>query len=250
MSGVTYGKLFCAVIHPPFTSSGFLNRKFARPAAHGYGHVRAVTRARGPVHTPAGPGAHVGSFHRPGWGVGWGVALSGRGLLAGNHPTRGRPLWVMASHLQPFPAAPQLSYPVAFAQSQPPSPPKSWSGKLKRKTPPQTHTQKGKGVTNQKGGGRMRGRAQVFQSSFSPGTNCCLSGEEAGQRGPGRLALSPSCPGDGAPSDRAVPGPPRPRPAPALKMSVCPSAQRKGRVGGTRLGASPLLLVNVFVFFK
>lgn len=25
MSGVTYGKLFCAVIHHPFTWSGFLN---------------------------------------------------------------------------------------------------------------------------------------------------------------------------------------------------------------------------------
>lgn len=32
----------------------------------------------------------------------------------------------------------------------------------------------------------------------------------------GRLALSPSCLGDSAPSDRAVPGLPRPRPAPAL----------------------------------
>lgn len=39
-------------------------------------------------------------------GVGWGVALSARGLLTGNHPTWGRerPFWVVPSHLQPFPA--------------------------------------------------------------------------------------------------------------------------------------------------
>ena len=57
-------------LHPPFTWSGLLYRKFPRPAAYGYGHVRAVTRARRTVHTPVRPGAHVTGFHRPG-GVGW-----------------------------------------------------------------------------------------------------------------------------------------------------------------------------------
>lgn len=101
----------------------------------------------------------------------------------------------MPSHLQPFPAAPKLSDPVAFAQSQSLSPSKSWSAKLKGKTSPQTHTQKGKGVTNQKGRGKMLGgRVQIFPSSFSPGTCCYLSGEEGGQRGPGEAGPVPVLP--------------------------------------------------------
>lgn len=101
----------------------------------------------------------------------------------------------MPSYLQPFPAAPKLSDPVAFAQSQSPSPSKSWSAKLKGKTPPQTHTQKGKGVTNQKGGGKvLGGRFQVFPSSFSPGAGCYLSGEEAGQRRLGEAGPVPVLP--------------------------------------------------------
>lgn len=61
--GVAYGKLFCAVIHPPIHLVRVSIQKFARA-------VRAVMRARGTVHTPVRPGARVTGFHRPG-GVGW-----------------------------------------------------------------------------------------------------------------------------------------------------------------------------------